>query len=247
MTKRLARIDVVEDRTADSRCDEGFLRIRRLRLENLYDDGSRSETYSCDVVSRSDVDAVTVVLHDQDDEGRVRVLLRRGARPPVYLRRERDLPHESRDYPELAEIVAGVLEAADAHPGGVEERAAAECEEEAGIRVEPSAIRRLGAALFPSPGVTDERVFFRAVETDLENRTGATGDGSVMEESTEVVLLPLREAIRQCRTGEIPDMKTEVGLLRLCDAIGYVPALDRFVDDLPKYMQKRAAKLPPLL
>ena len=90
-------------------------------------------------------------------------------------------------------------------------------------------------------------MLFRAVETDLDDRAGAVGDGSVMEEATEVVLLPLREAIRLCRTGEIPDMKTEIGLLRLCDAIGYVPALDRFVTDLPKYMQKRAATLPPLL
>ena len=32
-------------------------------------------------------------------------------------------------------------------------------------------------------------------------------------------------------TGEIADMKTEVGLLRLADRLGYIPALDAFVEE----------------
>ena len=48
----LAAIEIVEDRTADSRCDEGFLKVERLLLRNRYDDGSRSDVYPCDVVSR---------------------------------------------------------------------------------------------------------------------------------------------------------------------------------------------------
>lgn len=244
---RLVDIEVVEDCTAGSRCDEGFLRIRRLRLRNHYEDGSTSEPYDCDVLSRRYVDAVAVVVHDRDEKGRVRVALRIGTRPPVALRREREQPHVDGDHLRLAEIVAGVLEDEDAEPGGVERRAAAECHEEAGYVVDPADLRPLGGHTFPSPGVTDECVVFRHVETDLETREKAFGDGSAMEEGTELILLPLREAIRRCRTGEIPDMKTELALLRLCDAISYVPALDRFVDDLPKYMQKRARGLPPLL
>jgi 8-oxo-dGTP pyrophosphatase MutT (NUDIX family) len=211
-------------------------------LQNVYTDGTTSEVYACDVVSRRDVDAVCVVLFDRDQEHGVRVLLRRGVRPPVYLRTPQD-----ENAVLITEIVAGVIEEEDAREGGVAFRAAAECEEEAGIRVAPNSVLPLGGGMYPSPGVTDERVEFRAVEADLEARGGAAGDGSVMEEHTEIVLLPLREAIRRCRAGEIPDMKTEIGLLRLCDAIGYLPLLDRFVDELPKYMQKRVAARPPLI
>jgi len=248
--KRLAAIDIVEDRTAGSRPDEGFLRLRRLTLVNRYADGSRSRPYACDVVSRRNVDAVAVVLHDRpvDRSSRVRVALRESMRPPVLLRADHPpAPEEGAPLPLLAEIVAGVIEEQDGGVDGVEHRAAAECEEEAGYPVLPEHVRRLGASSFPSPGVTDERVHFRRVAIDLDRRGDAAGDGSVMEEAGEVVLLPLREAIRRCRSGEIPDMKTEIGLLRLADALGYVPVLDRFLDELPAPLRTAAAALAPLL
>ena len=53
----LPAITIVEDRTAESRCDRGFLTLERLRLRNEYSDGSRSEVYDCDLVSRRGVDA----------------------------------------------------------------------------------------------------------------------------------------------------------------------------------------------
>ncbi|MFV1960024.1 MAG: NUDIX hydrolase [Planctomycetota bacterium] len=248
--KRLAAIDVVEDRAARSRPDEGFLRLRRLTLVSRYTDGSRSRPYACDIVSRRNVDAVAVVLHDRPTDGssRVRVALRESVRPPVLLRADHPLaPSDGAGLALLAEIVAGVIEEEDVGADGVERRAAAECEEEAGYPVSPVQVLPLGASSFPSPGVTDERVHFRRVEIDLDARGEAAGDGSVMEEAGEVVLLPLREAIRRCRRGEIPDMKTEIGLLRLADALGYVPPLDRFLDELPAPLRAAAAALEPLL
>jgi ADP-ribose pyrophosphatase len=247
LSRTLDRIEVVEDRTADSRCDEGFLRVRRLRLRNHYEDGTRSEPYACDVVSRRHVDAVAVVLYGEDENGAVLVALRRAPRAPVLLRADKSIPHDDPPPRTLVEIVAGVLESQDETPDGVEARAAAECGEEAGYGVEAGDVRGLGAPLFPSPGVTDERVHFRRVRVDLEARGPAHGDGSVMEEAGEVVLLPLREAIRRSRAGTFGDMKTEVGLLRLADALGYVPALDRFVGDLPDDLRNRVLALPPLL
>ena len=56
-------VEVVDDLTPQARCDVGFLKLRRLRIRNVYADGTRSEPYACDVMSRSDVDAVTVVLY----------------------------------------------------------------------------------------------------------------------------------------------------------------------------------------
>jgi ADP-ribose pyrophosphatase len=247
VTNRLARIDVVEDRTSDARCDEGFLRVRRLRLQSVYEDGSASRVYAYDIVSRRDVDAVAVVIHDRDANGRVRVALRRCVRPPVLLRAEKGLPHPGLERRMVTEIVAGVLEKEDATDSGIAQRAATECLEEAGFAVEPEDIRSLGTGCYPSPGVTDEWVELRAVETDLARREEPLGDGSVMEEAGEVLVLDLREAIRQCRSGPIADMKTEIALVRLCDSLGYIPALDCFVDELPEDVRARLDDLPPLI
>ena len=247
MSREVEHVEIVEDRTADSRCDEGFLRMRRLVLRNRYADGTTSRTYDYDIVSRTHVDAVAIVIYHRGGADRVRVALRENLRPPVWLRGEKGLPHGEREHRLLTEIVAGVLEEEDDREGGVEARAAAECLEEAGYAVDPADVVSLGAGSFPTPGVTDEYVLLRAVEAELERRGEALGDGSVTEEAGRVVLLPLREAIRRCRAGRVADMKTEIGLLRLCDLLGNVPALDRFVDELPEDLRDHARGLEPLL
>lgn len=230
----VAAIEVVADRTDGSRPDEGFLRVRRLQVRNVYTDGSRSVPYACDVVSRASVDAVAVLLYEIDGARRVRVVLKAGARPPVWLRREKDLVQpDAFDDAAVPEMCAGMLERGDTGPDGIARRAAAEADEECGFAIDAADVEPLGGASFPSPGVTDEKVFFRAAPVRLDERRAAGGDGSVMEEGTEVLVLELREAIRLCRTDVIPDMKTELALLRLCDHIGYLPQLDRFVDELP--------------
>ena len=234
----VADVEVVEDRTERSTCQGGFLQLRRLLLRNVYADGTRSAPYACDVMSRSQVDAVAVVLHETDrtpgGHRRVRVLLKEGLRPAVYLRKEKPIEHrEDRAVLNVLEIAAGMLEARDAGPGGIERRAAAEAREECGVEVDPAGVVPLGGPMFASPGVTDERVHFRAVPVSVESAGHAHGDGSPMEHGTRAVVLDLDEAIDRCRDGSIPDMKTEIALLRLCDAIGYVPQLRSFVEDLP--------------
>src|SRR5688500_9541790 len=82
-------IEVAGDRTGGSSCAAGFLKLRRLRLRNVYADGSRSAPYPCDVMSRTHVDAVAIVLFEIDGSRRVRVLLKEGIRPAVYLRRDK--------------------------------------------------------------------------------------------------------------------------------------------------------------
>ena len=241
-------VEVVEDRTAGSKADEGFLRVRRLVLRNVYADGTRSKPYDCDVVSRTRTDAVAVVLYEvgpgrKKGPRSVRVALKTGLRAPVFLRRRARLVQpDARPYGVIAEIVAGMLEPEDAGEGGVERRAAREAHEEARVRVRPSEVEPLGAEAFPSPGITDEKVHFRAVRAGLSALEPPGGDGSVMEEGGGVWVLPLEEAIEACRTGAIPDMKTEIALLRLADHLAYVPSLGRFVDELPDEL--RAAWSP---
>jgi len=242
---RITDIEVVEDRTAGSLADEGFLRVKRLLVRSVREDGSRGEPYTCDVLSRQNVDAVAVLLYDDlDTAGRrdVRVVLKDGARPAVTLRRDRTLVQPDRGtFATVTEMCAGMLEPEDQGPDGVERRAAAEAREECGADVSVADVRPLGAPMFPSPGVTDEKVYFASAPVVVDLLQPAGGDGSGMEEGTRTVVLTLREAIAMCRSGEIPDMKTEIALLRLADALGYLPQLDAFVEDLPADVQDRYA------
>jgi len=241
-------ITLVADETASSRCDEGFLRVKRFILQNTFTDGRTSDTYRCDVLSRKHVDAVAVVLWSSDPaSGRPVVHYREGTRPPIWLRRTKqdELPFpDPQPYDSIGEIVAGVLEDEDHGWEGVRQRGALEALEEAGYPVDPQAVRPLGGGgFFPSPGVTDEKVYLVAVEVDPSTRGAALGDGSVQEEGTRMISRDLRDAIRACRAGEIPDAKTEIGILRLADLLGYVPQLDLFVHELPEELRARYQRL----
>lgn len=242
---RLRDIVIVEDRTAESRCDEGFLTLRRLRLRNEYDDDSCSEVYPCDLVSRRGSDAVVAVLYQLDGDRHVQVLLRDGIRAPIFLRQHKSFVHpDPRVYFSVGELVAGMVEDDDG-PGsaGLGKRAAAEAEEEAGLRLPAEDFRMLGEETFASPGTGDEKLYYCAALAPLHEAHPGEGDGTVMEQGAHIRVLGLREAIEACRRGDVPDMKTEVGLLRLADHLGYLPQLDCFIDELPAEWSARYQRL----
>jgi ADP-ribose pyrophosphatase len=232
----LTAIEIVGDRTATSRCDEGYIKVARLDVRNVYSDGSTSKPYACDVMSRPQCDAVVAVLYALDGQGGVEVVLREAPRVPIYLRRDKTFVHpDPREYLSLHEVVAVVVEPSD--PAGLEglrRRAGAEALEEAGVTIDPSDFHPLGGETFASPGVTDEKIYFVAGHLPAgEEATTPTGDGSTMEEWCVLHRFELGRAIEACRTGEIPDMKTEVALLRLADYLGWIPQLRCFRADLP--------------
>src|SRR4051812_43037092 len=106
---RVKAIEIVEDRTATARCDEGFLRLKRYRARNRREDGSTSKEYAIDVIDRPTLDAVAVCVWARTDQGIV-VLTRSGLRPAASFR-----PAEIAALPEpkyllVEELVAGVLE-----------------------------------------------------------------------------------------------------------------------------------------
>jgi ADP-ribose pyrophosphatase len=241
---KLREIEIVEDVTAKSRCDEGFLKLRRLRLRNVYNDGV-SEVYPCDVVSRPGSDAVVAVLYERDGEGRVHVLLREGVRPPVYLRKLRRFHHpDRREYLSIAEVIAGLVEAGDGEgEAGMQQRAALEAREEAGCDVPPREFRVIGGETFASPGTSDEKVYYCAGPVRASELGTATGDGSVMEEVGRLVRYELSAALEACRRGDIPDMKTELALFRLCDHLGFIPQLGCFASELPEPLRARYCRL----
>ncbi|HSN14415.1 MAG TPA: NUDIX hydrolase, partial [Anaeromyxobacteraceae bacterium] len=84
----VADIEIVEDFTKRARCDEGFLRLKRLRARNRRADGSFSPEYRIDVIDRPTLDAVAVCPWARTPRG-VEILTRRGLRPAAYLRRGR--------------------------------------------------------------------------------------------------------------------------------------------------------------
>lgn len=241
---RIEAIEVLVDRSQECGPKEGFLRLSRLLVRNRYAGGSCSEPYPCDFVQRPSSEAVAAVLYQRTPDNRILVLLRRAPRAAVSLARRTG---ESAEPLSVVEIVAGLLEGEEARAeAGRAERAAQETLEEAGLELAPAAFQSLGAGTLASPGTSDELVHFTCAAADLAQAKGGDGDGSVMEQGAELLVLDLREAIRACRSGVIADMKTEVALLRLADALGYLPSLDLWSRDLPEDLPKRRDSLGTL-
>lgn len=222
--QRIRDIHIVSDRTRELAPDEGYLRLRRLELENEDASGMHSERYHCDLVTRLQPDAVAVVVYARDDDGGIRVALRSGIRPPIYLRSkqpDRYVTDDTFDHLLIEEIAAGLLEDKDKAGDPIRTGGAREVAEELGYVIDPARLEVLGGPLFPSPGISDEKVYFCAAEVDLAERDEPEGDGSVMEQAGQVMFRTIEEALARCRSGEEPDMKTEIGLLRLASHLGY--------------------------
>jgi ADP-ribose pyrophosphatase len=216
---RVAEIEIVEDYTARARCDEGFLRLRRLRARNRRADGSRSAEYPIDVIDRPTLDAVAACLFARTARG-VEVLTRRGLRPAAYFRRGKVPALPEPEYLLVEEIVAGVLEPGERGLDALRNRAVAEAREEAGIDVPPERLEPLGGPFFPLPGIVSEKIHLLAGEVERGSRAGAwpaphEGDGSPLEEGAILQWRGLDEAIAACESGEIEDAKSEIAFRRL--------------------------------
>lgn len=208
-------IEVIEDFSATARCDEGFLRVRRLRCQNRRADGTASKVYRVDVVDRPRLDAVAVLVYRRGESG-LEVLTRMNLRPAAYFRRGKDMTvPDPASYLRVEEIVAGLLELEDKGETGLRHRAAEEVREEAGYDVRPEEVRLLGAGFFVAPGILSEKVFPVAVDVTGREPGVPKGDGSPLEEGTQVQWRPIRELLARCRSGEVPDAKTELCILRL--------------------------------
>jgi len=216
---RIADIEIVEDRTAVSRCDEGFIHVRRYRARNRRADGTFSPVYPIDVIDRPTLDAVAVCLWARGPGG-VEVLTRRGLRPAALFRRGKPVTLPEPEYPLLEEIVAGVLEPGERGLDAIRRRAAEEVREEVGVEIAPERLDLLGGPFFVLPGIASEKIHLVAGEVA---RTGGEapfdapdgGDGSPLEEGALLAWRGLDDAIGACERGEIEDAKTEIAFRRL--------------------------------
>ena len=73
----------------------------------------------------------------------------------------------------------------------------------------------MGGSFFLAPGILSEKVFPAAVDVTGLSPEEPEGDGSPLEEGTQLHWRPLHEVLDACRRGDIPDAKTEVALTRL--------------------------------
>lgn len=201
--------------------ESGFLSVRRVHMVNVREDGSRSLPFVCDfAVRHKGSDAVAVVIYQRAREGKLRVLLRYGLRPPLRFGRSPErLPVPDRaDYLFFREVVAGIVERGDHGEQGIRQRAALEVWEEAGFVVTAAEIVFLGAGIFPAAGALPEKIWLCAVEVPCaQEAADLPGDGSPMEEGAHTEWMDLDDAISACVRGEIEDAKTELALRRLRD------------------------------
>jgi ADP-ribose pyrophosphatase len=188
----------------------GHLIIRRLKMRLLLADGTRTRDGSWDFVERPmGLDAVVLCLWRRGPSG-VEVLLRSGLRVPLQFGRPEPRPLL------FTELVAGILEPGD----NLQERAAAEALEEAGIRVNASSVQQLGTPMFPTPGMCAEQFHFASCEVAADAvAVEPQGDGSPFEQGARLEWVSLEEAFSRISRSEIQDLKTELALRRLRDTV----------------------------
>jgi ADP-ribose pyrophosphatase len=221
---KVKEIEVLEDYSARARLDEGFLRLKRLRARNRRTDGSTSPEYPIDVVDRPTLDAVALAIWARTGRG-VEVLTRHQLRPAAFFRRGKTAALPEPAYLLVEEIVAGVLEPGELGEAALRTRAVEEAREEAGLAIAPEAVRRLGGAFFPLPGIVSEKI--HVLEAEVVRGPGPDvldapheGDGSPLEEGSHLQWRTLDDAIRACDAGEIEDAKTEIAFRRLASRLG---------------------------
>lgn len=203
------RVRILHDEGARGMAVGGFLDVHRLTLSLDYPEGKASAPFPYDVAHRQSLDAVAMVPHFMK-EGIRHVFLRSAVRPPVLLRHV--MPEVS---PAMWEVSAGLLDEGET-PRSAARR---ELEEELGFSVDERELNDLGW-LLPTPAVIGERIVFFHVEVDPHTRKVPTEDGSALERGASILTVPLQDALFACKEGEIRDMKTEILLRRLEDALG---------------------------
>jgi ADP-ribose pyrophosphatase len=201
---------------SDERVGEGgFLRLRRMRLRVRRDDGSLSDEGLYDFVERPvGKDAVVLTLWHRAPSG-IEVLLRTAPRVPMWFGRGREVGAR------VTELVAGILERGEDDWPAIQRRAAAEAHEEAGVRIDPARVTRLGPPVFPTVGMYPELFHMVAAEViDPSAAEPPPTDGSPFEEGASVEWVALDEALSRCAAGTLQDLKTELALRRLRDELG---------------------------
>lgn len=217
------RLTTIRERLRD---ETGFLRriSRELALEGPELPDAARRPFIYDEVDRVCLDAVVVIPYffaRSERGGDVPfVILRSAARPPVLLRsRERFRGLLAGQAEPLWEAPAGLVEATEETEAGLRRAAARELLEETGFQVEPEQLLSLGAPGYPCPGVIAEKQYFFAAQIDTQRQEEILCDGSPLEAIGELAVIALDRALGELSRFSAVDLKTEVALHRLRQAI----------------------------
>ncbi len=182
-----------------------LFRVIRAQLQYRRFDGAMSAAVTRISFERGD--SVGVLLYDPRDDA---VILVRQFRFPVYA--SLDPTTRGGDGARqawLLEIVAGVQDAGQT----IQDVAHKELLEETGYRV-TGELQPI-ATIYPSPGGSSERIHLFLGQVDGGQRVAAGGGVIAEGEDTQVVVLPLRQALAMIARGEICDAKTIIALQHL--------------------------------
>lgn len=183
-----------------------FLSVERMWAKNVYADRSSSASYQIDVVHRRHRDAVAALVWRRT-RGRVEFLTRSVLRPAAYFR--------SPPGPLFfEEIVAGLLEDGEVSWRKIQGRARAEIEEEGGLVIAASAVRKLGSPIYVAPGILSERIYLVAVDVTGLRQSAPRGDGSFLEDGARLRWRSVSAMRNALASGAICDAKSEIAFAR---------------------------------
>ncbi|EOC0477592.1 NUDIX domain-containing protein [Cronobacter turicensis] len=175
-------------------------KVRIIETQTLSDDWYVLKKYTFDY-QRSDGQWQRQSREAYDRGNGATILLYNRAERCVILTRQFRLPVFLNGYNSLlTETAAGLLDEADP-----ETRIRAEAEEETGYLVDN--IEKVFEA-YMSPGSVTEKLYFFIGEYDPARRSGTGGGVADEGEDIEVVKMPIDDALRAVRDGEIVDAKT---------------------------------------
>lgn len=184
---------------------EGFLTVRRVDVA-LTSGGRTSPPFRYDIVERRALDAAVIAAHFQRG-GRRFVVLRSAYRPPFAL------AGEAESF--LWELPAGLIEEGEAPIAA----AARELNEEIGTTLGPERLAPLGAPIIPVPAMIAERQHLFHVEISPDELGNPAGDGSALEQLSQLATVTLEDALALARAGQLPDAKSELALRRLVEVL----------------------------
>lgn len=200
--------------------ETGFLKIKRSELTFHYPDGSSSEPFTVDRMSRIAEDAVGILAWFRVDNT-PHIYLRSAVRPSLTLRDYTTTGlKEAKDIGNLWELPAGGIEKEEKGYDGILTAAARECQEELGFSLAPEQFKFLGKRTFLDVGSSGVRMFLLHCEVDPTSRVPPATDGSPMERGGEIVDIPLSEGLTAINEGYIIDSYTEIGIRRLANLLG---------------------------
>lgn len=210
----------------------GYMRVRRYACELSAEDSGLPQAAACNILSGPGHNVSLVAVLMMHPDGRLEAVLKQGdARPARVLRGE--------PYVKLG-AVGGRWDMPGDDPAAVARR---EVLEELGAPVVDGGLVPLGEAALPTmPGESSEADRYFLALSRLPPNPAPEGDGGGMElpgliRPVRMSLDELFAAEREGKIGEAGRVRVAYG--RALDRLGYIPALGKYVFDLPEDLQKR--------